>query len=128
MCPTKISEIFNKEISPKKLCILSAMKHGTPSAVHEIMPDASVAQICQMCKLFESLDDSGSGRDAQLHRVVSRRKREKQRDRPHRVSRSPARKSVLDRMKDIKTEAKSASKKLDLFQNDFPVPTPVGGG
>ena len=51
VCPTKISEIFNEEISPKKLCILSAMKHGTTSAVHEIMPDASVAQICQMCKL-----------------------------------------------------------------------------
>ena len=31
-------------------------------------------------------------------------------------------------MKDIKTEAKTASKKLDLFHIDFPVPTPVGGG
>ena len=128
MCPIKISGICNEEISRKKLCILSAMKHGTPSTVHEISSDATVAQICQICKLYESHDDCGFGHAAQFHRVLSRCNRGRQIDIRHQVSHSPQRKFVLDRMKDIKTEAKTASKKLDLFHIDFPVPTPVGGG
>ena len=50
-CPTEIAEIFAQEISPEDLCSLSAMKHGTPSAVREVMPNATVKQVCQMCKL-----------------------------------------------------------------------------
>ena len=58
ICPSKISEIFKGEISPKKLCSLSAIKRGTPSVVLDIIPTASTVQICQMCKLWESLKET----------------------------------------------------------------------
>ena len=50
-CPTKIAEIFNRKISSKDLCALSAIKDGSPDAVIEVIPDATVDQICKMCKL-----------------------------------------------------------------------------
>ena len=49
--PTKIAEIFKGAISPAKLCQLSELKHGSPTAVHKIMPDASVDQICRVVEL-----------------------------------------------------------------------------
>ena len=50
-CPSRIADIFDQKISSEQLCALSAMRHGTPYDVRETMPDATVEQICQMCKL-----------------------------------------------------------------------------
>ena len=49
--PSRIADIFNQKISAEELCALSAMRHGTPYDVREMMPEATVKQICQMCKL-----------------------------------------------------------------------------
>ena len=51
LCPSKISDIFGSEISPKDLCLLSELKVGSPTAVRELVPRATIAQICKMCKL-----------------------------------------------------------------------------
>ena len=49
--PTLIAEIFKYKISPEKLCELSTLKSGSPTAVRKIMPTASVEQICKVSKL-----------------------------------------------------------------------------
>ena len=51
MSPTKIAKIFKGKISPAKLCQLSELKRGSPTAVHKIMPGASVDQICRVVEL-----------------------------------------------------------------------------
>ena len=50
-CPTQIADIFDRKISAKQLCTLSAITHGTPEKVREIVPGATIDQICQMVKL-----------------------------------------------------------------------------
>ena len=49
--PNKIIDIFGEAISPDKLCALSEMEMGSPSAVRKIMPEASAKQICQVVGL-----------------------------------------------------------------------------
>ena len=51
-CPTRIAGIFDKKISPEALCTLSAIKHGSPDMVREIIPRATVDQICQVVKPY----------------------------------------------------------------------------
>ena len=45
------TDIFDQKISSEEMCAISAMRHGTPYDVREVMPDVTVKQICQMCKL-----------------------------------------------------------------------------
>ena len=49
--PSEIAKIFRKLLTTDTLCKLSALQSGTPSDVKEIIPEASVAQICRMCDL-----------------------------------------------------------------------------
>ena len=50
-CPSRIADIFDRKISTEQLCTLSSMTHGTPESVREIIPEATIDQICQMVKL-----------------------------------------------------------------------------
>ena len=50
-CPTRIRDIFDRQISSKELCALSAITCGSPETVRKIIPGASVDQICRMVKL-----------------------------------------------------------------------------
>ena len=52
--PTKIAKIFGRDISPKDLCKLSSLKCCSPTAVLQIMPKATVKQICKIVELFEN--------------------------------------------------------------------------
>lgn len=51
ICPTKIADIFDRKISSEDLCALSATTHGSPMTVREIIPGATVDQICKMVEL-----------------------------------------------------------------------------
>lgn len=51
--PSRIAEIFDKDVSPQKLCELSALKHCSPATVLKIMPKVTVDQICQIVELQE---------------------------------------------------------------------------
>ena len=51
ICPTKIADIFDRKISSKDLCALSAITHGSPTTVRKIIPGATVDQICKLVKL-----------------------------------------------------------------------------
>ena len=51
--PSRVADIFDRKISPEELCSLSALKDGSPAAVFKIVPEATVDQICKMCKLWE---------------------------------------------------------------------------
>ena len=126
-CPSKIAEIFNQDISSENLFVLSAMKNGTPSAVREVMPTASVQQICQMCKLSQGSVDPKSESNTRLSK--SRRSKKPvdrlKRKRPKKCSRPL--KHVLDDMKQVESEKKAKSSDLDLFWSSFPVHSPTEG-
>ena len=103
------------------------MKNGTPSAVREVMPTASVEQICQMCKLWHGDEEEKSGSDTRLSKS---RRSKKAVDRPKRKrskKRSRPRKPVLDEMKKVDSQKKAKSVELDLFGGNFPVPSPTEG-
>ena len=51
--PSRVADIFDRKISPQELCSLSALKDGSPAAVFKIIPEATVDQICELCKLWE---------------------------------------------------------------------------
>ena len=51
ICPTEISDVFGGKISSENLCRLSAMRYGSPTVIKELIPEATVPQICGMCKL-----------------------------------------------------------------------------
>ena len=98
------------------------MKRGTPSVVLDIMPSASTAQICQMCKLWKNL---GKPKAEPAVKVVGRSPRRRRKKKPEqKVSKKP----VLDQMKDIRLKEEPKSEGLELFGPDFPVPTPVASG
>ena len=49
--PSKIAKIFRNMLTTDALCKLSTMQSGSSSDVKEIIPNASVDQICKMCDL-----------------------------------------------------------------------------
>ena len=98
------------------------MKRGTPSVVLDIMPSASTAQICQMCKLWENF---GKSKAEPVVKVVGRSPRRRRKKKPEQKE---SKKPVLDKIKDIRLKEESKSKGLELFGRDFPVPTPVASG
>ena len=51
ICPRKIADVFDRKISSEDLCALSAITHGSPMTVREIIPGATVDQICKMVEL-----------------------------------------------------------------------------
>ena len=86
------------------------------------MPSASTAQICQMCKLWENL---GKPKAESAVKAVARSPRRRRKKKPEQKE---SNKPVLDKIKDIRLKEESKSKDLELFGQDFPVPTPVASG
>ena len=126
-CPSKIAEIFNWKISSDSLCALSAAEDGTPSLVREVMPRASIKQICQMCKLWEDNDERKSGSGTRLSKSRRSKLSVSRQDRERSDKQSRPRKPVLTKMREIKSRKKTKSGELDLFGNNFPVPSPTEG-
>ena len=103
--------------------MLSAVRHGSPDIVKEIIPGATVDQICQMVRLSEKQDapepdirpGSGSGK-----RNSSKRKRKRQRG-----IRTTQDDVMLDKINEVKTLLKMKTNDLQPLGGGFTVPTPI---
>ena len=125
--PSRIAKIFDKKISVKNLCALSALKHGSPTAIHKIMPTATIDQICQMAELWDEKTRS-STKDCTPPEISRANRRPKSRPRKsRRKTRSASSRPVLDRMKDIKAQVETHPKESNPLSDGFPVPTPAKG-
>ena len=111
--PSRIADIFNKEISVRDLCALSALKHCSPSAVHKIMPTATIDQICQMVELAEEKVRRSTKTSTPSEKSRANRKPKNQPKKSRRRTRSDSSRSVLDRMKEIKAQVKTEPKKFN---------------
>ena len=125
LSPSKIANIFDRDISSKSLCKLSALKRVSPEAITKIMPGASVDQICQMCDLQEEQTSPGRQPKAKPGKASSSRRPRAKKKKSRRRARSTSSVPVLDRMKEHKV--KTEPKELNLFNDGFPVPSPVEG-
>ena len=125
LSPSKIADIFDRDISSKNLCKLSALKWVSPEAIIKVMPEASVDQICQMCDLWEEQISPNRELKAKQRKVSSSRRTRVKQKKSRRRARSTSSVPVLDRMEEVKVETEP--KELSLFNGGFPVPSPVEG-
>ena len=95
--------------------------------VRKVMPMASIKQICQMCKLWEENDGRKAGSDTRLSKSRRSKVSVGRQDRERSDKQSRPRKPVLSKMREIKSRKKTKSGELDLFGNNFPVPSPREG-
>ena len=101
------------------------MENGTPSAVREVVPTASLEQICEMCKLWRDGDSTKSDTDTRVSKNRRSKKSAARRKRKRPEKRSRSKKPVLDVMKEVKSRKEVQSGELDLFGSNFPVPSPT---
>ena len=123
--PAKIAKIFNNAIAAKNLCLLSTMENGTPLDIERLMPDATVAQICAICDLWENPANKAKERRIRKKRKSRRKKSSSRRSSKRRrraKSRSSSKSSRTKKTKSENDGGKSKSESLDL-KAAFPVPT-----
>ena len=121
--PSEIVGIFGTKLSPQSLCSLSTMTHGTPAEILKVVKNASVSQICKMCKLQER-SKSRTQEPVTRQRGRHQSKAPKVEGRKHRrQKRRASPEPVFDEMKQVTDE-----NARDHLDEDFTVPTTVNSG
>ena len=125
--PTKIVNIFKGEISSEKLCDLSTMKDGSPTTVRNIVPTASVSQICQMVTLWENHNTNERRSGTRQEKAKARRRTRSRSKKPRQKSSSRSKKPILDQMVDVKAKLKNVPESTLRHSGELPAPTPAQG-